>query len=101
MWIYILVLTEGKYYVGITQKNVDKRFEEHLNGEGSLWTRKYKPLKVLSQSITNDNFDEDKHTLIMMDEYGIDNVRGGSFVQENLTDEQKNIIKMMIATGMN
>lgn len=101
MWIYILSLTKDKYYVGITNKDVNERFEEHINGKGSVWTCIYKPLKIIYKYKTDDHFDEDKYTLEMMSIYGIDNVRGGSFVKEHLTDEQKYIIKMMIATGTN
>ena len=43
--IYILELEDGKYYVG---KSIDpiQRFEQHASGEGSAWTRKYKPVAV-------------------------------------------------------
>jgi predicted GIY-YIG superfamily endonuclease len=36
--IYILKLREGKYYIGKT-KNVEKRFNEHIAGNGSGWTK--------------------------------------------------------------
>jgi Zinc knuckle len=35
----------------------------------------------------------------MMDKYGIDNVRGGSFCSINLASEQMNVIKSMINSG--
>jgi predicted GIY-YIG superfamily endonuclease len=37
--IYILKLKENKYYIGKT-KNIEKRWNEHLSGEGSGWKKK-------------------------------------------------------------
>jgi hypothetical protein len=76
-WIYILKLCKNKYYVGRT-KNVEKRFEEHKDGTGSVWTKKYKP-ELVEDSFVGDRFDEDKHVKICMEKYGIENVRGGSY----------------------
>lgn len=78
--IYILLCADEKYYVGKTKKNIMQRFEEHLSGEGSLWTKKYKPIKIL-HSHYSDKFEEDKITKMMISAYGIDNVRGGSYCQ--------------------
>lgn len=43
-----------------------------------------------------DSFDEDKYTLKYMEKEGIDNVRGGSFSQIELSDEQIKLINQMI-----
>ena len=71
-----------------------------FNTNGASWTRLYKPLEILEVYQTNDNFDEDKYTIKMMSKFGIDNVRGGSFVNEKLTNEQIDIIKKMINNGI-
>jgi len=85
--IYILKLEKNKYYVGRT-KNFEKRFEEHIIGNGSMWTKKYKPIKV-EQIIKNANiFDEDRYVKEYMSKYGIENVRGGSYVNEKLDEIQ-------------
>ena len=47
--IYILRLEGGKYYVGKSD-NPTKRYQEHLNGSGSAWTKKYPPISVLEIS---------------------------------------------------
>jgi len=43
-----------------------------------------------------DSYDEDKYTLKYMEKEGIDNVRGGSFSQIKLSDEQIKLINQMI-----
>ena len=77
MKIYILQCENNKYYVGKTT-NKDKRIIEHFTSKGSKWTQKYKPIKIIEEH-SGDEFDEEKHTLLMMNKYGIDNVRGGSY----------------------
>ncbi len=47
MSVYTLVLEENKYYVGFTKRNVQERFQEHLEDYGSQWTSLYKPLQIL------------------------------------------------------
>ena len=32
--------------------NIQKRFMQHRNGNGSIWTKKYKPIKII-ESIKN------------------------------------------------
>ena len=59
-------------------------------------SRKYKPIKVLELLSNCDNFDEDKYTLKYMEKYGINNVRGGSFCEVKLSEENKNTIKKML-----
>lgn len=76
--IYILLLSTGKYYIGKT-KNVDKRWEEHITGNGSGWTKKYKPLSLIKSVVSTSHFDEDRYVKEYMEKYGIENVRGGTY----------------------
>ena len=92
MYIYILQLEKGKYYVGKT-KNPYFRFENHFYSSGSEWTKLYKPIRILELIADCDDYDEDKYTLIYMDKYGIDNVRGGSFTTIELDKSTKNQLK--------
>lgn len=85
--IYILELVNGKYYVG-KSTNVNKRFNEHLVGNGSTFTRKYKPIKILKIISNTSPFDEDRYVKEYMARFGIDNVRGGSYVNEILDEFQ-------------
>jgi len=93
--IYILELENGKYYVGRTV-NADLRIDKHFNHNGSYWTAKHKPRKVIRIMNNCNIYDEDKYTLQMMAQYGVDNVRGGSFTKIILPDNEIEVITKMI-----
>lgn len=61
VWIYILELKDGKYYVGKTN-NPDARILDHFKGGGSIWTKKYEPVKIIEKIPDCDDYDEDKYT---------------------------------------
>ena len=83
--IYCLQLEQNKYYIGKTT-NPNFRLKQHFNASGSVWTKKYKPISLLYIKQNCDNFDEDKYTLMAMNKYGINNVRGGSYTSITLSD---------------
>ena len=85
--IYTLELENNKYYVGRSSVPT-QRILKHFQEEGSEYTKLYKPIKVLSQ-VKGEAFDEEKYTLIAMEKYGIDNVRGGSYCNVILTQHDK------------
>jgi predicted GIY-YIG superfamily endonuclease len=45
VYIYVLELVEGKYYIGKTN-NPGFRIEQHFLSGGSSWTKKYNPIKL-------------------------------------------------------
>jgi putative endonuclease len=45
-WIYILHCVNNSYYTGYTT-NLNKRYQSHLNGVGSKYTRSFKPTKLV------------------------------------------------------
>jgi predicted GIY-YIG superfamily endonuclease len=88
-WLYVLKLEQGKYYVGVTARNVSKRVEEHKHGfMGAKWTKKYKPVKILDKKdlglMTFEKAEkyETRVTIKYMDKYGVNNVRGGLLTYE-------------------
>lgn len=95
MYLYVLELSDGKYYVGRTT-DVQTRYEVHCSGNGSAWTQKYPPHRIVETLETDDAYDEDKMTLKYMNTHGLDNVRGGSFSRVNLTHHEKNTITQML-----
>jgi predicted GIY-YIG superfamily endonuclease len=90
--VYVLQCTGGKYYVGKSD-NVELRFQQHLRGFGSAWTRKYKPVKIVKTIPNTSSFEEDKQVKEYMLKYGIENVRGGSYVEEKMDDETMRFLK--------
>jgi predicted GIY-YIG superfamily endonuclease len=98
--IYILRLKEGKYYIGKT-KNVDKRWNEHITGDGSGWTKKYKPISLIKTIISTSYFDEDKYVKEYMAKYGIDNVRGGTYSNIDLDDNTISVLEKEIRHSKN
>ena len=54
--IYILLLEHDKIYIGRTS-NFDRRYNDHINGTGSWWTKKYKPIKVLDKYTCSNSFE--------------------------------------------
>jgi len=84
-YIYVLECEDNRYYIGKTNNPVF-RIEQHNNGVGTVWTQKYKPIKVVETIETNDAFDEDKITKKYMMKFGIEFVRGGSYTKIKLDD---------------
>jgi len=94
VFIYIIQLEKGKYYIGKTN-NPQFRLESHFNSNGSEWTKIYKPLRVIEVKPNCDDYDEDKITRQYMDKYGINNVRGGSFVSVKLDKSTIDLLTKM------
>ena len=93
--IYILRLQGGKYYVGKTE-NVMQRYADHMRGAGAAWTRKYKPTDILKVIENASPFDEDRYVKEYMKRYGINNVRGGAYVTDELDAVQEEALRREI-----
>jgi hypothetical protein len=96
---YIIECEGNRYYVGRTHHE-EHRILQHFENNGSEWTKKYKPIKIVSKFISNDNFDEEKYTLQYMEKYGIDNVRGGSYCSVELSAADKTKAQQTIRSIM-
>jgi predicted GIY-YIG superfamily endonuclease len=114
-YIYVLLCSGGKYYVGETY-NVEERFAQHLASSmskstssvlkekenttipGAAWTRKHEPIEVVKRFVKQSVHDEDNTTLDYMVEHGIRNVRGGSFCMVKLPRHIRRTIKQRLAT---
>ena len=94
-YTYVLELNEKKYYVGKSSKPM-KRIGDHISTRGSGWTHHYEPLKILEINEAHDPMEEDFTTLRYMYRMGIDNVRGGSFCELNLSQENIMTLEKMI-----
>lgn len=103
-YIYILELEEGKFYVGKSSKPLARTGEHMVSSihsdascSGSGWTAMYAPVKILRVIVSYDEFDEDLYTFRYMKQHGIDNVRGGSFCELNLSHENVTTLEKMLA----
>ena len=83
LFLYVLSLDSGKYYVGKT-KDIVRRIKEHRDGIGSKWTRAYS-LISLEHWFQMDSDLEDELTLAVMKKHGVENVRGGSWTKRKLS----------------
>lgn len=81
--VYVLRLENGKYYVGKSDRVIN-RVEDHLNENGSAWTRIHKPIDLVEVIPNASAYTEDTVTKKYMNKFGIENVRGGSYTQVNL-----------------
>lgn len=90
-FLYILRLESDKYYIGTTT-NVFNRVNQHVNKKGATWTKKYPFKELIFVTKVTSNFDEDNYTKEYMGKYGIENVRGGSYCQLVLSENQKEIL---------
>lgn len=80
--VYVLACELGKYYVGLTN-DIHRRMLEHECGDGSVWTRLYRPIELIHETPGN-LYKETALTLIYMRKHGWDNVRGGAYTQVNM-----------------
>ncbi len=75
--INVFLCENGRYYIRKTCS---------LHVDDNEWTRKYKPIKIVEQIHNADELDEDNYTKKYMRMYGIENVRGGTYYQIELSE---------------
>ena len=99
--LYILRLTQNKFYIGTTA-NFDRRLQEHQTCRGSLWSKKY-PMKsiILTREVPDEeaSSQETKTTFQYMLKYGLNNVRGAEFCL--LRDYEISDVSFTIAHHLN
>lgn len=84
----MLQLQGGHYYVGSTS-NLQRRYNEHQNGTGAEFTRRFPPLNIFETRSSSGPFSEDAVVKEMMARFGIDRVRGGSYSTIALSTVQR------------
>ena len=87
----------GYFYVGRTT-NLERRLSEHSSEEPTSnnlpsWIKLHPMLHLEEKWEGCDVWDEDKIVKQLMYKFGIDRVRGGSYAQVILSDEQLTALK--------
>lgn len=49
-YLYLIECTDGSLYTGITT-DVERRFQEHLDGKGARYTRSHKPVRLVASCL--------------------------------------------------
>ena len=80
-YVYILELEDQRFAVGHTEC-LSQRMHDHWRGDGSAWTKKYAPLRVLDTfrtTIDNALGLEEAKTMELKLKYGWNSTRGGTW----------------------
>ncbi len=95
--VYVLLLNNGKYYIGKTD-NIVNRISDHKNGQGAQYTKKHGVNDLVEIKLNCSIFEEENTVIEYMYKYGIENVRGGIYCSENISQNEMNDIKKRIAS---
>ena len=88
--LFVFKLVKGKFFVGRTKKDVEHELSRHRAGDGHPWSAKFPPVRgddatYFSTEISH-NAEEDAMTERLMHEFGVENVRGGTYKQMTLPE---------------
>lgn len=93
--VYVLELRGGNFYVGMTQRPIEQRLEEHATGKGAAWTKFHgletnKPYEVHTYETSQEaQTKESVRTAELCLIWGLDSVRGASYCVLNPSLEEK------------
>jgi hypothetical protein len=86
--VYVLQLTGGLIYVG-QSNNVERRIQQHMRGQGAVFTKRHKPTGVRLTRLGNVNgagdSGERQEVLLQMRTHGMHNVRGWKYCNNTLS----------------
>tara|TARA_Y100000389_G_C17375866_1_gene471609 strand:- start:555 stop:1157 length:603 start_codon:yes stop_codon:yes gene_type:complete len=89
--IFVLKLENDKYFVYYTyEKNLDYNKINILKFD---FIKNFKVLTCIEELYNCNIFDVDKIVKIYMNKYGIENVRGGTYVNDKLTHNETHILE--------
>lgn len=100
-YVYVVDLEKGCKYVGVTF-NPDIRMQEHINGQGSAWTRLHPPASdKFFKLVEFDEYEmalleENRLTMELMLRHGVERVRGGIYVKAKLSAGQEDMIACVL-----
>lgn len=85
--LYVLRLQDDCWYVGTTN-DLQRRVSDHSRGQGAAWTKAHPVIKLYESMPCPDPLLEDYKTKEYMRRYGMDKVRGGTYCQIRLNEQQ-------------
>lgn len=94
--VYVLRLAGGRKYVGISDDPA-KALVVHKEGGVSAWTDRYPPERIQHIEYRVRPADLDRYVLRYMVQYGIENVRGGTWSTVRLTEVDQRAIRRQMA----
>jgi len=94
--IYVLELESNKFFIGKTDTIVFNI--THFDRNSNSFTKRYKPLILYEFNENSEFIGIDITVKKYMYKYGINNVRGGSYLDLELSTEQKNILQSELWT---
>ena len=89
---YLLLLQNGRFYAGRTQDPM-KTLQTHREGLGPAWTQIHPPQHFVEMRPNMDPATLDVYVASMMEKYGVENVRGGSWSHVRLTDQDRMAVR--------
>jgi predicted GIY-YIG superfamily endonuclease len=92
-FVYILKLENNKLYVGHNCE-IEDRIASHFLGNGNLWTKKHKPLELVSVK-QGDTLMENLTTIALMSKYGYEDVRGGNWCKVEMLNPPAPLAKAL------
>jgi len=93
MFLYVIKLESDKYLLHCS--NIYKNEKSKIILECELqynYLKKYKPIDILESTPIHQNSEIDFYVKKFMHYYGINNVRGGCYIEENMNNNTKNQI---------
>lgn len=88
--LYVLECAKDKFYIGVS-KNPRRRFEQHKEGNGAEFTKKYKPIKIYkTRPLGKMSYEEAVQyenlcTLVWKNKLGSDKVSGGDYCHKKIS----------------
>lgn len=76
--VYVLQLEDDCWYVGMTYQ-LNFRMAQHWSGQGAIWTRLHKPIRIVDVLYPGGKQEENEKTLELRVKYGEDKVKGGNY----------------------
>ena len=99
VFVYILQLQHGKWYVGITE-NMERRMLQHMSSTASSWTRLYPVVRVHEVSAVADESKvgvESRRVAELMWRHGVNQVRGAEHCNTRPFDisDKENLVRFV------